>query len=55
MSHQFSENDPSGQSIRAAEGLTSYDGSGWRRWLVPVGVLAVVVAALAIVGVAVTR
>lgn len=55
VSHQFSEHDPSGQSIRAAEGLTTYDSSGWRRWLVPLGVIAVVVAALSIVVVAVTR
>ncbi|MFN8159390.1 MAG: hypothetical protein U0R68_18400 [Candidatus Nanopelagicales bacterium] len=52
---QFSDHDPSGQSIRAAEGVTRYDRRGWRRWLVPVGVLAVAVAALSLVAVAVTR
>ncbi len=55
MSQQFSEHDPNGQSIRAAAGVARYDRNGWRRWLVPLGIMAVVVAAFSLVAVAVTR
>lgn len=52
---QFSEYDPNGQSVRAAAGLTTYERRGWRRWLVPSGILLVAIAAFSLVGVAVTR
>jgi hypothetical protein len=45
---QFSDDDPNGQTIRAAGGLSHYDRRGWRRWLVPAVVVVVVVAAAAL-------
>ncbi|MFN8148150.1 MAG: hypothetical protein U0R76_11870 [Candidatus Nanopelagicales bacterium] len=55
MSQQFSEHDPNGQAVQAASGIGTYDRSGWRRWLVPLGIMAVVVAAFSLVAAAVTR
>jgi hypothetical protein len=45
---QFSDHDPNGQAVRAASGLSHYDRSGWRRWLVPAVLVVVVLAAAAL-------
>jgi hypothetical protein len=45
---QFSDHDPNGQAIRAASGLTHYDRTGWRRWLVPTALAVIVIAGVAL-------
>lgn len=52
---QFSDHDPNGQAVRAAGGLAHYDRRGWRRWLVPVVLVGVVLAAAALVLTLITR
>jgi hypothetical protein len=46
---QFSDHDPNGQAVHAAGGLTHYDRTGWRRWLVPTVLVVVAAAAAALV------
>ena len=46
---QFSEHDPSGQSIKAAAGIGRYERSGWRRWLVPAVAAVIAIAAVAVI------
>jgi hypothetical protein len=46
---QFSEHDPSGQTIKGAAGIGRYERSGWRRWLVPAVAAVIAIAAVAVI------